>query len=106
MRTCGLLSLPFALILGACGQQASDTEPSSEAQPNASPATESAPPQMRTLRPAPEGAVTYFISPAEGDVVDAGPDVAAQFGDGGGGGHGRGPFRTDVVTRLHPTVVE
>ena len=43
---------------------------------------------------------------AEGDVVDAGPDVAAQFGDGGGGGHGRGPFRTDAVTRLHPTVVE
>jgi hypothetical protein len=29
---------------------------------------------------------------AEGDVVDAGPDVAAQFGDRRGGGHGRGPF--------------
>ena len=53
MRTCGLLSLPFALILGACGQQAADTEPSAETQPSASPANESALPQMQTLRPAP-----------------------------------------------------
>tara|TARA_B100000745_G_scaffold240281_1_gene162841 strand:- start:127 stop:624 length:498 start_codon:yes stop_codon:yes gene_type:complete len=76
MRTCGLLSLPFALILGACGQQATDTEPSAETQPSASPANESALPQMQTLRPAPEGAVAYIISPAEGDVVDSPVRVA------------------------------
>jgi ABC-type Fe3+-hydroxamate transport system substrate-binding protein len=76
MRIYGLLSLPFALILGACGQQADDTEPSAETQPSASPATESALPQMQTLRPAPEGAVAYIISPTEGDVVDSPVRVA------------------------------
>ena len=73
MRIGRPLSLALMLVLGACGQQATDTEPAAEAQPQASslPTAESAQPQMLPRQPAPEGATAYLISPAEGDVVNS-----------------------------------